>query len=390
MKVHRYGPTIIRPYHPALKAIFEILYLNKTNDHLTKTARLKRIKQLVELIDKINLDKKKQHSATLEIFMSLDGSEKHKIKSEKLITLNAVNQRGNTALMVAIINKRDDIASYLISLNKFNINLKNSKGHCPLYLSIKYNNFKTAKHILESKEFKPDEYSSNLLRNAATFNRIDIFKQIAASKVIDIDKRPPRCVAPIVNLIPDQYARFTEVLIKAGANINIIHRNKTLLEISVSDKHYHTAYLLLLNNVEIRNATFVYDNLKKGDQRNPHILLCLKLLKERQIKLRQSTDNTPEETLLSIDHFNELHTYIIDLEELSKHFYNKTVETISAATKQKFPNVLVGKISSYLRPLRYFDFNDKHKTPKDIKNALALVSLFVEKEEKRPFKKRRL
>ena len=147
----------------------------------------------------------------------LSKSPQINIQSEHAITFNEVNYSGFTALMYAIQNKDETIASELIATSGINLELKDSGGNTALTWAVRHNLPNTVKALIDKS---------------------------ATLDVVDDSKYTPLIWAASLGYLP-----IVKHLITAGANLNF----QSKAEVSSGEDTYaqHNALMhAILNNEE--------------------------------------------------------------------------------------------------------------------------------------------
>ncbi len=121
------------------------------------------------------LDKINQSTSTMLIEAV---KEKNLLMAETLISkyadLDQIDKLGFTPLHMAAINKDIDMIALLIKSGA-NINIEDAFGKNPIYYSIKYNDFKSFKYLIEQKNIFPiiDNINRDSIAHiTAKYNRI--------------------------------------------------------------------------------------------------------------------------------------------------------------------------------------------------------------------------
>ena len=110
------------------------------------------------------------------------------LKSGALNNYNCVDDNGNTALHIAIINNQVDIVDALLEDDKINPNEPNSKGYPPLFSAIEYKRTEIICKLLQSSKTRVnirDRNGYNSLIYAVYYGLKDICVAILKSQRID-------------------------------------------------------------------------------------------------------------------------------------------------------------------------------------------------------------
>eukprot|EP00124_Ichthyophonus_hoferi_P004669 Ihof_evm3s543 gene=Ihof_evmTU3s543 len=157
-----------------------------------------------------------------------------------------IDEDGRQPLHWAITGKRQDVITYLLSLEGLPVNTADEAGWTPLHIASSTGNILAVQQLLEHKA-KVDVETTNgqtPLHYAASKNHVEVVK-LLLEKEADGNAKDVIGETPLFRAVARQNTVIVRLLIDAGAELELVdHRGNTVMHVACSEDSSDSAALI--------------------------------------------------------------------------------------------------------------------------------------------------